>query len=58
MIDYEFGDVALVPFPFTDRTAGKQRPAVIVCSGAYIHEHPDLVLMAVTSRIRSSPGSG
>jgi mRNA interferase MazF len=58
MIDYEFGDVVLVPFPFTDQTATKKRPAVIVRSKAYILEHPDLVLMAITSRQRSSPAVG
>jgi mRNA interferase MazF len=27
---YKFGDVVLVPFPFTDQTATKKRPAVVV----------------------------
>jgi len=58
MIDYEFGDVVLVPFPFTDQTAGKKRPAVVVSSRAYMREHPDLVLMAITSRMRPSPAVG
>jgi hypothetical protein len=32
---FEFGDVVLVPFPFTSQTASKRRPAVIVSSRAY-----------------------
>ena len=28
-IGCEFGDVVLVPFPFTDQTATKKRPAVV-----------------------------
>jgi mRNA interferase MazF len=28
----EFGDVVLVPFPFTSQAASKKRPAVIVSS--------------------------
>jgi mRNA interferase MazF len=27
---YDFGNVVLVPFPFTSQTASKKRPAVIV----------------------------
>jgi mRNA interferase MazF len=27
---YEFGDVVLVPFPFTNQLATKKRPAVVV----------------------------
>jgi mRNA interferase MazF len=28
-IGYSFGDIVLVPFPFTDQSAVKRRPAVI-----------------------------
>lgn len=38
----DFGDVVLVPFPFTSQAASKQRPAVIVSSRAYNLERPDL----------------
>ncbi len=47
---YEYGDVVLVPFPFTDQSAAKQRPAVIISSNEYQRELPDVLLMAVTSR--------
>jgi len=53
--EFEFGDVVLVPFPFTDQTGSKQRPAVIVSSRRYHAERADLVIMAVTSQLR--PGS-
>jgi len=58
MISYEFGDIVLVPFPFTDQTAAKRRPAVVVSSAVYHHERPDIILMAVTSQIRSSATVG
>jgi mRNA interferase MazF len=45
-----FGDVVLVPFPFTDQTAVKKRPAVVVSSAAYHRHRVDVVVMAVTSR--------
>ena len=47
---YSFGDVALVPFPYTDQTAAKQRPAVVVSSDDYHRERQDVILVAVTSR--------
>jgi len=55
---YEFGDIVLVPFPFTDQTASKRRPAAIVSSRAYNLARPDLVVMAVTSQIRALPALG
>jgi mRNA interferase MazF len=51
---YAFGDIILVPFPFTDQSAIKKRPAVVVSSKAYSHNLPDIVLMAVTSQIKPS----
>ncbi|MEW6587245.1 MAG: type II toxin-antitoxin system PemK/MazF family toxin [Nitrospirota bacterium] len=49
MTDYDFGDVLLVPFPFTDHTTTKKRPAVVVSSTTYSKERPDVVLIAITS---------
>lgn len=54
MTDYNFGDVVLVLFPFTDQTTTKKRPAVVVSSSVYNQERPDIVLMAVTSQVRLS----
>jgi mRNA interferase MazF len=51
---YQFGDVVLVPFPFTDQSATKQRPGVIVSSAAYNRVRRDLILMAITSQVRGS----
>ena len=55
---FEFGDIVLVPFPFTDQTASKQRPAVVVSNRAYNAARPDVVVMAVTSQLRPSPAFG
>lgn len=49
-IGSKFGDVVLVPFPFTDQTAAKKRPAIVVSSDAYHRERPDVIVVAVTSR--------
>jgi mRNA interferase MazF len=54
MTDYDFGDIILVSFPFTDQTATKRRPAVIISSAAYNRQRPDLIIMAITSRLRTN----
>jgi len=58
MTGYEFGDVVLVPFPFTDQSTSKRRPAVVVSSDAYHRERPDLIILAVTSQARSQSAFG
>jgi mRNA interferase MazF len=45
---FERGDIVLVPFSFTNQTASKQRPAVVVSNPALNARRPDLILMAVT----------
>jgi mRNA interferase MazF len=56
--NYNFGDVVLVPFPFTDQTGTKKRPAVIVSSATYNNARRDLLLMAITSRLKSTAAFG
>jgi len=55
---YQFGDIVLVPFPFTDQSTTKQRPGVIVSSAAYHRARRDLILMPVTSQLRGSGAFG
>ena len=52
MTSFEFGDIILVPFPFTDQSTTKKRPAVVISSEIYNTERPDLIIMAVTSQIK------
>jgi mRNA interferase MazF len=58
MTSYKFGDIVLVPFPFTDQTTTKKRPAIIVSSEAYQDKKLDLILMAVTSRSKPTLAFG
>ena len=55
---YSFGDVVLVPFPFTDQSGIKRRPAVIVSSAEYQARRRDLLIMAVTSQVRARAAFG
>ena len=58
MTVYKRGDILLVPFPFSDQTATKKRPAVVVSSNMYNDGSNDIVIMAVTSRIEKPVGIG
>lgn len=55
---YSFGDVVLVPFPFTDQSGAKKRPAVIVSSNRYNARRRDVIIMAITSQVRTPLGFG
>ena len=55
---YAFGDVILVPFPFTDQSTTKQRPAMVISSSSYNTERPDLILLAIISQVRASLAFG
>jgi mRNA interferase MazF len=50
---FRFADVVLVPFPFTNQSGIKKRPAVVVSSAAYNAHRRDIVIMAVTSQVRT-----
>ena len=58
MTGCEFGDIVLVPFPFTHQRTTKRRPAVVVSSDAYHRERPDLIILAVTSQARPETAFG
>lgn len=50
--NYKQGDVLLVPFPFTDQSAMKQRPAIVLSEATYNRIHPDLIMAPITSQIK------
>lgn len=47
--DYPRGTLVLVPFPFTDLSGRKRRPALVVSPDSFDEE--DSILCAVTSRV-------
>jgi mRNA interferase MazF len=48
---YKLGDILLVPFPFSDQTAVKQRPALVISVDAFNEPGLDLLIMAITSQV-------
>ena len=58
MTTCKFGDIILVPFPFTDQSTVKKRPAVVASSDVYNSSRDDCIIMAVTSRLHqvNKPG--
>ncbi|MCY7348429.1 MAG: type II toxin-antitoxin system PemK/MazF family toxin [Pyrinomonadaceae bacterium] len=50
-------NVILVPFPFTDLSSAKRRPALIVSPDAYNAEK-DVVIAYLTSQLNSPPRFG
>jgi len=55
---YNFGDIVLVRFPFTNQAAFKQRPAVVVSNHTYNTTRPDAIIMAITSQLHSLSSLG
>lgn len=58
MTAYKRGDVVLIPFPFSNQTDAKKRPAVIISSDAYNNISSDIVIMAITSQTEKTIGIG
>jgi mRNA interferase MazF len=52
---YRRGDIVLVPFPFTDLSSTKKRPALVVSPDRFNEHAHDVVLVAVTSQPSDSP---
>jgi mRNA interferase MazF len=52
---HQRSDVLLVPFPFSDLSAAKARPAVVISGRRYHSTQPDILLAAITSKLSASP---
>ena len=51
MMTFQRGDIVLEPFPFTDLTRPKVRPAVVVSPSSFNRTSLDIMLAAISSRI-------
>jgi mRNA interferase MazF len=53
---FKRGEVLLVPFPSSDLSATKVRPALVISSNEYQRNEPDVILAAITSNIGAAKG--
>ena len=54
MTECNTGDVVILPFPFSDFTSSKQRPALIVSSRDWNRMHTDIIIVVISSKISRS----
>ncbi|OGI15243.1 hypothetical protein A3K63_04200 [Candidatus Micrarchaeota archaeon RBG_16_49_10] len=50
---YEAGDIVLVPFPFTDLSGMKKRPALVVSNNMYNRSSEDFIICSITSNLQN-----
>ena len=55
---YSRGAVVLVPFPFTNLSAVKRRPALVISVDAYNRRTRDIVIALITSNVDSPAQPG
>jgi mRNA-degrading endonuclease toxin of MazEF toxin-antitoxin module len=54
---FEYGEVLLAEYPFTDRSSGKLRP-VLVISGKDFNRGDDIVVLPISSRLAENDPFG
>ena len=54
---FKRGDVVLVPFPFTDLSSIKQRPALVVSPDTWNASQSNVLLVAITSQVNVMSGT-
>lgn len=52
---YERGEVVRVPFPFTDRTATRNRPALVLSSASAFNQSAGHVVLAMITSAANAP---
>lgn len=52
-IHYEQGDILIVPFPFSDLSATKQRPVLVLSKKDYNSKSEDIITCGITSNLKN-----
>jgi len=50
-MNFQKGDIVIIPVPFTDNKGSKLRPAVVI-SNDTVHQTGDVVIVQVTSKLK------
>ena len=53
MINYNFGDIVIVPFPFSGGMGIKKRPAVVISHEQYQKSRRDIILLVRVLKVRN-----
>ena len=48
---YKQGDIVIIPFPFSDLSQKKKRPALVISNNEYNEKTEDILVTAITSKI-------
>lgn len=48
---YNQGDILLIPIPFSDLTANKKRPVLVLSNSVYNEKTEDIIVAAITSNL-------
>ena len=48
---YKTGDIVLIPVPFSDLSASKKRPVLVLSNNNYNTNKPDMIVVAITSNL-------
>jgi mRNA interferase MazF len=54
---FDQGDVVLIPFPFTDLSAMKRRPVLVLSNRSHNRRSQDFIVCGITSVIAARPHS-
>jgi len=52
-IVFEQGEIAIVPFPFTDLSNIKQRPVLVLSNNSYNRKSEDIITCGITSNLKN-----
>ncbi|MCL2792092.1 MAG: type II toxin-antitoxin system PemK/MazF family toxin [Spirochaetaceae bacterium] len=52
---YSRGDIVLIPVPFSDLSASKKRPVLVISNNSHNKTNQDMIVVAVTSNL-AQPG--